>query len=181
MSDQPPPKDPLRAFTFAGRLLLIATLLVAGGVFYWNVMFVNDNLPAGHYPVAFLLIPVVIGAAIFFTDYFHMFAAGTVRFAWLLAVAKLLVVAFFLVFALLAVVGALRKAGDGDEALMIAIGLGIVLSFVSMIVAAMVGEIAAVRLHATETLLLLGGQVLIVLDRPRSAAPAEVIAAAHGI
>jgi hypothetical protein len=66
MSDQPPPRDPLRAFTFVGRLLIIATLLVAGGVFYWFVMFVKDNLPSGHYPVAFLLIPVVIGAAAFF-------------------------------------------------------------------------------------------------------------------
>jgi hypothetical protein len=66
MSEQLPPQDPLRAFTFVGRLLLIATLLVAGGVFYWFVMFVNDNLPSGHYPVAFLLIPVVIGAAVFF-------------------------------------------------------------------------------------------------------------------
>jgi len=63
MSEQPPPpKDPLRAFTFAGRLLVIAT----GGVFYWYVMFVNDNLPSGRYPIAFLLIPVVIGSAVFF-------------------------------------------------------------------------------------------------------------------
>ena len=66
MDEQQPPRDPLRAFTFAGRLLVIATLLVAGGVFYWFVMFVNDNLPSGRYPVAFLLIPVVIGAAAFF-------------------------------------------------------------------------------------------------------------------
>jgi hypothetical protein len=122
-----------------------------------------------------------IGAAIFFTDYFHMFAAGTVRFAWLLAAAKLLVIAFFVVFVLLVVIAALRKAGDGDEALVIAIGLGIALSFTSMIVASMVGEVAAVRLHATETLMLLGGQVLVALDRPRAAAPAEVIAAAQGI
>ena len=48
-----------------------------------------------------------------------------------------------------------------------------------MIVASMVGEAAAVRLHATETLMLLGGQVLVALDRPRAAAPAEVIAAAR--
>ncbi len=66
MSEQKPPKDPLRAFSFAGRFLLIATLSVAGGGFYWFVMFVNDNLPSGSYPVAFLLIPVVIGAATFF-------------------------------------------------------------------------------------------------------------------
>ena len=67
MNEQrPPPKSPLRAFTFAGRLLLIATLIVGAGLFYWNVMFVNDNLPARRYPLAFLLIPVVIGAALFF-------------------------------------------------------------------------------------------------------------------
>jgi len=66
MNEQPRPKDPLRAFTFAGRLLLVLTLIIAAGVFYWYVMFVNDNLPSGSYPVAFLLIPVVIGAAIFF-------------------------------------------------------------------------------------------------------------------
>lgn len=130
------------------------------------------------FPIRGLYDRANIGAAIFFTDYFHMFAAGTVRFAWLLAVTKLLVVAFFVVFVLLVTVAALRRSGDGDEALVIAIGLGIALSFVSMIVASMVGEVAAVRLHATETLMLLGGQVLVALDRPRSAAPAEVIAVA---
>jgi hypothetical protein len=133
------------------------------------------------FPIRGLYDRANIGPAIFFTDYFHMFAVGTVRFAWLLAVAKLLVVAFFAVFALLVVVAALRKSGDADEALVIAIGLGIALSFVSMIVASMVGEAAAVRLHATETLMLLGGQVLVAIDRPRATAPAEVIAAAHGI
>ena len=53
-------------FTFAGRLLALTTLLIVGGVFYWFVMFVNDNLPSGRYPVAFLLIPGVIVAGIFF-------------------------------------------------------------------------------------------------------------------
>ena len=53
-------------FTFAGRLLGLATLLVVGGVFYWFVMFVNDNLPSGRYPIAFLLIPGVIVALVFF-------------------------------------------------------------------------------------------------------------------
>jgi hypothetical protein len=71
MKDQRPPNDPLRMFTFAGRLLLLATILIVGGMFYWFVMFVNDkvqrgDLPFGHYSVAFLLIPGVIVAAIFF-------------------------------------------------------------------------------------------------------------------
>ena len=66
MTEPQPPRDPLRMFTFAGRLLALATMLVAGGVFYWFVMFVNDKLPSGRYPIPFLLIPVVIGAAVFF-------------------------------------------------------------------------------------------------------------------
>jgi hypothetical protein len=71
MSEQYPPKDPLRMFTFAGRLLVLATLLVVGGMFYWFVMFVNGEvengvLPSGRYPIAFLLIPGVIVACLFF-------------------------------------------------------------------------------------------------------------------
>src|SRR4051812_44766847 len=61
-----PSKDPLRGLTFVGRLLLLATLIVAGGVFYYFVMYVLKDLGARSYPVAFLLIPVVIGAGVFF-------------------------------------------------------------------------------------------------------------------
>lgn len=133
------------------------------------------------FPIRGLYDRANIGAAIFFTDYFQMFALGTIRFAWLLAIARLLVVAFFVVFALLTVIAALRRSGDGDEALAIALGLGIALSFVGMIVASMVGESAAVRLHATETLMLLGGHVLLALDRRGNATTGEAIAAARGI
>ena len=71
MSEQQTPKDPLRMFTVAGRLLVLATVLVTGGMFYWFVMFVNDKvesgaLPSGSYALAFLLIPGVIVAALFF-------------------------------------------------------------------------------------------------------------------
>jgi hypothetical protein len=71
MNDHQPRKDPLRMFTFAGRLLALATLLIVAGIFFWFVMFVNDKVesrifPSGHYPVAFLLIPGVIVALVFF-------------------------------------------------------------------------------------------------------------------
>jgi hypothetical protein len=71
MSDKQTPKDPLRMFTFAGRLLVLVTLLIICGILYWFVMFVNDKvqsgaLPSGHYAVAFLLIPGVIVAGLFF-------------------------------------------------------------------------------------------------------------------
>ena len=65
MADQQPPKHPMENFTIAGRLLIVATIVVAGGLLYWNIMYINDNFPSGHYSMAFLLIPVLIGSAIF--------------------------------------------------------------------------------------------------------------------
>jgi len=59
-------KDPLKALTFVGRLLLLITLIVAGGVLYYVMMYVVNDLPPGRYPSALLLIPVLIGAGIFF-------------------------------------------------------------------------------------------------------------------
>jgi len=160
------------------RISTINGLLLAA---YFVPVWTSAAMKIVIFPIRGLYDRANIGAAIFFTDYFQMFALGTIRFAWLLAMAKLLVVAFFVVFALLTVVAGLRRSGDGDEALAIALGLGIALSFVSMIVASMVGETAAVRLHATETLMLLGGHVLLVLDRRGNATRAEAIAAARGI
>ena len=122
-----------------------------------------------------------IGPAIFVSDYFHLFALGTTRFAWLLAVAKLLVVAFFVVFALLTTTAWLRKSGEGDEALVVALSLGSLISFASMAVAASVGESAAQHLHATETLMMIGGLVLLTMEARRDADAIEALAVAHRI
>lgn len=160
------------------RISTINGLLLA---LYFVPTWTSAALKIVIFPIRGLYDRANIGPAIFFTDHFHMFAAGTVRFAWLLAVAKLLVVAFFIVFAALAISGVLRRSTDGDEALGVALALGSVLSFVSMIVASMVGETAAVQLHATDTLMLAGGLVLMILDSPRASASSEVIATAEGI
>lgn len=160
------------------RISTINGLLLA---LYFVPTWTSAALKIVIFPIRGLYDRANIGPAIFFTDHFHMFAAGTVRFAWLLAVAKLLVVAFFIVFAALAISGVLRRSTDGDEALGVALALGSVLSFVSMIVASMVGETAAVQLHATDTLMLAGGLVLMMLDSPRASASSEVIATAEGI
>jgi len=58
-------------FTFAGRLLVIATMVVFAAIFYYVVIFVNDKvesgiLPSGHYSIIFLLIPAVVVAGLFF-------------------------------------------------------------------------------------------------------------------
>jgi len=53
-----------------------------------------------------------------------------------------------------------------DEALAIALAFGSVLSFVSMWMASQVGETAALRLHATELLMLLGTAIVLLVEPP---------------
>jgi hypothetical protein len=98
---------------------------------------------------------------------------ATVRFAWLLAVARITVVAFFAIFLVFISRPSIRKAGGCDEALGMALGFGSVISFASMVMASQVGETAAMRLHAAELLLLLGTAIVLLVERP---APVKVAA-----
>ena len=79
MAEEPRQKNPMEKFTIAGRLLIVATIIVAGGLFYWNVMFINANFPAGHYPIPFILIPVLIGSAIFYGIFYFILRRCGVR------------------------------------------------------------------------------------------------------
>jgi len=47
-----------------------------------------------------------------------------------------------------------------------ALGIGSVISFASMVLASQVGETMALRLHATELLMLLGTAIVLVVERP---------------
>jgi hypothetical protein len=105
-----------------------------------------------------------IGPALFLNDYFQLLASGTVRLAWLLALGKLVVVTFFCVFAIFTVRGALTGRGDGREALGLAVVIGAVICFASMVMASLVGESGAVQLNATESLMLLGGLAILAVD-----------------
>ena len=107
-----------------------------------------------------------ISLALFMSDHLQMAALSTIRFAWLLAFSKLTVVAFFAVFLVLITRPAIRKAGGCDEALALALGIGSLISFVSMVMASQVGETGALRLHATELLLLLGTAIVMVVEPP---------------
>ena len=107
-----------------------------------------------------------VSVALFISDYLQLAAVNTVRFAWLLALGKLTVVAFFALFVVLITRAPIRKAGGCDEALGIALAIGSLISFASMVLASQVGEIAALRLHATELLLLLGTAIVLLVERP---------------
>jgi hypothetical protein len=107
-----------------------------------------------------------ISVALYLNDHLQLAAADLTRFAWLLALGRLTVAAFFIVFLIQITRPAMRKAGDCDEALAIALGIGSLISFVSMVMASQVGETAALRLHATEFLLLLGTGIVLLVERP---------------
>jgi uncharacterized membrane protein YjfL (UPF0719 family) len=113
-----------------------------------------------------------ISIALFVSDTLQLSAMGTVRVAWLLAVARLTVAAFFAIFLLLTSVPRVRKAGGCNEALAIALAFGSLISFASMVLASQVHEIEALRLHATELMLLLGTAIVLLVEAPaQSAAP----------
>jgi hypothetical protein len=104
-----------------------------------------------------------VSIGFFISDHLHLSGMASVRVAWLLALARITTVAFFALYLVLLSSRAVRERGGGDETLGMALVLGSVLSFVSMLAAYWVGEAEALRLHATELLMLLGiGIVLLV-------------------
>jgi hypothetical protein len=107
-----------------------------------------------------------IAVALFVSDHLQFAGMALVRVAWLLALGKLTVVAFFVMFVALITRASIRKTGGCDEALAIALGIGSLISFASMAMASAVGETDALRLHATELLLLLGTAIVLVVERP---------------
>jgi hypothetical protein len=76
------------------------------------------------------------------------------------------VVLFFAVFLVLLSRPAIRKAGGANEALGMALGIGSLISFAAMLMAAQVGEVEARQLHATEFLMMLGTVVVLLVERP---------------
>ena len=120
-----------------------------------------------------------VGPVMYANDAFQFSMLGTVRFAWMLVLAKLVVVGFFMLFAVLTFRGKESNHNGGDEALALALLLGGIISVGSMMAASIVGEGEALRLHATESLMLLGGFAVLAIDsqsyglKPASKAAAE--------
>jgi len=112
-----------------------------------------------------------IAVALFISDHLNLAAMGTVRAAWLLAVGRLTVVAFFALFLVFLCRPQVRASGGSDEALSIALGIGSIMSFVGLLMAYHVGETVALRLHATELLLLLGTAIVFLVEQPERPAP----------
>lgn len=137
-------------------------LLAAYFVPTWTVVAFNIGVS----PVHALYERPNIAVGLFISDHLHLTAVNTVRVAWLLALGKLTVVAFFVLFLAMIVRAAIRKAGGADEALAIALTIASVISFASMAMASQAGETQALRLHATELLMLLGTAIVMLVERP---------------
>jgi len=114
-----------------------------------------------------------VSVALFISDHLQLAAMTTVRFAWLLALGKLMVVGFFAIFVVLLTRASIRKAGGCDEALAMALAIGSVISFASMVMAAQAGESQAIRLHASELLMLLGTAIVLLVEPPARPLPAQ--------
>jgi hypothetical protein len=107
-----------------------------------------------------------VAVGLFISDHLQLAAMPTVRVAWLLALGKLTVAAFFAIFLVLLTWSKTRKSGGCDEPLAMALVIGGVISFASMLMASQVGETAALRLHATELMMLLGTAIVLLVERP---------------
>jgi hypothetical protein len=107
-----------------------------------------------------------VSLVLFMSDHMHLATMTTIRYAWLMALGKLTVVAFFSVFLVFATRASIRQSGGCDEALSMAIGLGAAISFASVIMASKVGQTAALHLHVTELLLLLGAAIVMAVEPP---------------
>ncbi|MBR0798153.1 hypothetical protein JQ615_22435 [Bradyrhizobium jicamae] len=119
-----------------------------------------------------------VSIALYASDHMQLAKMATVRLAWLLALARITVVAFFAVFLAMVVFPSKRKSGAADEALAVALCLGSVLSFASMLLASKVGEMEALRVHAAELLMLLGTAIVMLVETsPKRTAEADTAGA----
>jgi hypothetical protein len=145
---------------------------------YWRISTLNGVLLATYFipmwtiaaariivwPVRGLYDPANIAAAIYIGDHLQLSPPAVARFAWLLALAKITVALFFAMFAATVLREDDRYARSGEEPLTIALMAGVAISFVSMIFAVLTHEQAALRIHATESLMLLGAAIVFLVD-----------------
>ncbi|MCC8941420.1 hypothetical protein H8A99_34540 [Bradyrhizobium sp. Arg68] len=117
-----------------------------------------------------------VSIALYASDHLQLAKMATVRLAWILALARITVVAFFALFLAMVAFPRMRKNGGSDEALAVALCLGSVLSFVSMLLASKTGELGALRMHAAELLMLLGTAIVMLVDTaPKPAAKVDAV------
>ena len=127
-----------------------------------------------------------ISLALFVSDHLQLAGMAMVRFAWLLALGRMTVVAFFAIFLVFIARASIRKNGGCNEALGMALAIGSAISFASMLAASQAGEIAALRIHAAELMMMLGTAIVLLVEPPaqvqaQAQAKADAGAASGGL
>ena len=107
-----------------------------------------------------------IAYALFASDHMQLAGMATVRFAWILALVRITVVAFFALFLVFVTRASIRKSGGSNEALAMALEIGVVISFAGVLMASLAGETAALRMHAAELLMMLGTGIVMLVEGP---------------
>jgi len=147
---------------------------------HWRISTFNGALLAAYFIPTWTIVAVGImispihslyeqpnvSVALFTSDYLQFAGISLVRIAWLLAIGRLTVVAFLAIFLVLITRSSIRRTGGADEALSLALLIGGIISFASMVMASKVGEIGALRLHAAELLMMVGTTIVLAIEGP---------------
>jgi hypothetical protein len=147
-------------------------LLAAYFVPAWMISIVRTAI----YPLHGIYERSHVGPVRFINETFQLSMLGTMRFAWLFVLAKLVVAGALLLFTVLTFRAKEPDHSAGDEALALAVTIGCVISMGGAVAAQLVGEVDALRLHATEALMMLGALGLLVVDSHSYGVPRREIA-----
>lgn len=128
-------------------------------------------------PVDGLFDDANVAFAILAGDHLQLAPGAFVRFALFLGLARIIVAVFFASFVWLSILGDETFHADRDECLHIGLTLAAVVSVAGMLLAYRFGEAEAMRLHATETLMIVAAAVVAIIDEPRR--PADIPADAR--
>lgn len=141
----------------ANGLLLGCYLVPAWSIVVWKIVTA---------PVRGLFDVANLGPAIFASDFLQLMPADMLRFAYLVALAKFTVIAFFVASVCFTLSSEPHEQEEGDELLHVALALASIVSTASMALAWWFGEGDALRLHATETLMILSAAIVAIIDPP---------------
>jgi len=121
-------------------------------------------------PVRGLFDVANLGPAIFAANMLQLAPPDLVRFALLVALIKFTVVVFFVAFIVFSLSSLQHEREEGAELLHVGLALAATVSIVSMALAWRFGEGEALRLHATESLMILSAAIVALVDVPQAAA-----------
>jgi hypothetical protein len=143
-----------------GNAMLLALYLVPAWAYaVWKIWVA---------PIHGLFATANLGPAMFAANFLHLEPLNLVRFALLVALAKFTVVVFFIAFAVFSLSSREDEREEGRELLHVGLALAAIVAFVSTILAWRFGEAEALRLHATETLMILSAAIVVIADVPQA-------------